>query len=280
MPINKTRLAEFRRELAALQNALSFDEHYRVIKAKFLDALARGQFQDMSQRQAERFIDTFFKPEHAKFVKKIFSTFNDVLDLLNTLYQDLGVEVKRDFTKIRAIEAINRTRLGDYEEKSVQAIARAIRQGIAHGDNFRKITRRLIGIDEKVTMYADTIARTQVKGYARTAKAEKARLGEVFFYEYVGIIRRTTRPFCLALIGTAHHIDRIQKMRNGNLNPVLQYCGGWNCHHDWEPDPFATKQTEAEEQISGKIIIFTPKNFGELERDYKQTLRGMQQKKN
>jgi len=278
MAIDKQRLQEFRRDLAALQAQLSFDEHYRVIRAKTLDALSRGLFKDLNQAQMQRFIERNFKPEHAKFIKKIFNTFNDVLSVLNELYKDLGVDVERNFNTLRAIESVNRTRLGDYEDNAVKAIARVIRVGITKNENFREITRRLIGTDEKVTLYADTIARTQVKGYARTAKAEKARIAEVFLYEYAGILRRTTRPFCRALLGTTHHIDRINQMRNGNLNPVWQYCGGWNCYHDWEPDPFAKKQTEAEEQISGNIIIFSPKNFGEIERDYKKILREVQAK--
>ena len=58
------------------------------------------------------------------------------------------------------------------------------------------------------------------------------------------------------MVGTTHHIDQIQKMRNGNRKPVETYCGGWNCLHDWGPDPFAdeadpgsfqTRQDQGEE---------------------------------
>lgn len=282
MPIDRHRLTQFRREITQLQDSLSFDEFYRVIKAKILDALIRDNgrlFSELSANQQRSFVERLFKPEHAKYVAKIFSTYNDVLDVINQLYQDIGVNISRDFSKIRAIEEVNRTRLGDYQENAVRDIAKVLRAGIVKGENFRQITRRLIGIDEKVTSYADTIARTQVKGYARVAKTEKARIAEVFLYQYVGIIRRTTRPFCLALIGTTHHINRIRKMRNGNLETVLNYCGGWNCHHDWEPDPFAKNQDDADEQIVGKVRIFSPKNLGELEVEYKETLKKLREKK-
>lgn len=30
-------------------------------------------------------------------------------------------------------------------------------------------------------------------------------------------------------------------MRNGNLEPVIENCGGWNCIREWEPDPTASE---------------------------------------
>ena len=286
MAINKKRLQEFRREISGLQSQLSFEEFYRVIRAKILDSLSRDDarsFKDLTAAQQRQFIERLFRPGHEDYTKKIFRTFGDTLDVVNELYKDLGVDINRDFSKIRAIEKVNLANLGDYKDSTVKDIQTVIRKGLIEGENFKEITRRLQTLDEKVVGYAETIAKTQVKGYARIAKSEKARIAEVFLYEYTGIVRAVTRPFCNALIGTTHHIDRIHKMRNGNKEPVITYCGGWRCVHDWEPDPFAKKESDGEWQettISGRTIkVYSSASLSSLVSGYKQTIKTLRDQK-
>jgi len=285
MAINKKRLQRFRAEIADLQSTLSFEEFYRTIKAKILNALSfdSSAFKELSAAQQRRFVARLFKTGQGQYAIKIFQTFDDTLDVVNTLYKDLGVDASRDFSKIVAIEKINRAELGDYGESSIKDIQTVIRKSLIDGDDVKQIARRLKTLDEKVVHYADTIARTQVKGYARLAKAEKARLAEVFLYEYTGPIIKTTRPFCLALIGKTLHIDTINKMRNGNKEPVRTYCGGWNCHHDLEPDPFAKNETVGEWQeitISGRTVkVYSSSNLGSLVSGYKQTIKTLRDRK-
>jgi len=286
MAIDRKRLQTFRREIADLQNQLSFEEFYRVIRAKILDALARDDgrlFKELSISQQRRFIERLFKPGYEEFVKKIFSTYNATLDVVNDLYKDLGVDISRDFSKIRAIEEVNRQTLGVYTRSTVKDIQKVLRIGLTKGENFKQITRRLQTLDEKVVTFAETIARTQVKGYARLAKSEKARIAEVFFYEYTGIIRAVTRPFCRAMIGSTQDIDTISKMRNGNKEPVITYCGGWRCVHDWEPDPFAKVASAGEWQeveFGGRTMkVFSEKSLASLVGEYEQRLRAARQEK-
>lgn len=42
----------------------------------------------------------------------------------------------------------------------------------------------------------------------------------------------------------------IFRLKNGNLEPVIENCGGWNCIHEWEPDPTAT----IADTVKGKTI--------------------------
>jgi hypothetical protein len=53
----------------------------------------------------------------------------------------------------------------------------------------------------------------------------------------VGLRRDSIRPFCSEHLNQTYHIDEINEMNNGNRNPVLENCGGWNCIHEWEPVP-------------------------------------------
>lgn len=279
MAIDRKRLAEFRKQLTALQKSVGFQEHWLSIAAKILDAISKELFAHLTTSQQRQLLQKLFRPDNAQFVDEVFRAFNATLEIVNTLYDDLGVDIQRDFSKIRAIEKINRTYLGDYEEDAVRDVHRELRIGLFRNENVRQITKRLAGVGGKVTFFADTIARTQIKGYGRTAKAEKARIGEVFFHQYVGIIRPTTRPFCEALINTTHHIDDINKMRNGNLEPVVQFCGGWNCYHDWEPDPRATKSTVAHFQEVGKMRVKTEANINKLIKEYPNKLKRAREKK-
>jgi len=277
MPIDRKRLAQFVREIQALQRSLSFDEFYEIVRAKVQDALARGLFKDLTLTQTRNVVSRYFRPEHQKFVAQIFDSYNQVIEIVNSHYNDLGVDISRDFAKIAAIEKINRTILGEYEESSIDQISKAIRKSLTEGLNERELRKRLIGIDDKVTVYARTIARTQVKGYARASKSEKARLAEVIFFEYVGIKRKTTRPFCRALLDTTQHIDKIRKMRNGNLEPVETYCGGWNCHHDWEPNPSFKNETKGmSEQVfndgARRVKLWTHRDMGQIIEEYKRDI--------
>lgn len=277
MAIDRKRLTEFRQRLDALFATVSFEERWRTVAAKILDMLSRDAFRKLSAIERRQAIQRLFRPENARFVDAVFDAFENVLKTINELYSDLGVDVNRDFSKIRAIERISLTQLGDYEDGMVKAILRELREAITRNENVKQVTRRLGRLGGRASFYAETLARTQLKGYGRTAKAEKARLGEVFFYEYVGILRPTTRPFCESLIGTTHHIDQINEMRNGNLEPVLLYCGGWNCYHDWEPDPFATQSTLARLQEIGdgkrKLVVRTEANLPKLVEDYREKFR-------
>ena len=280
MAIDRDRLQAFLREMRALQNSLSFDEHYEVFRAKIEDAISRARaFKELSRTQQRQFVESFFKPEHAKFATKIVRDYLEVLDIVNQIYEDLGIEIQRDFTKVRAIEQVNRTQLGDYEESAVKSIAKSLREGLARGDNFKEIRKALIQVGGKVTTYADVIARTQVKGYARVAKSEKARIAEVFIYEYVGIRRKTTRPFCRAMIGMSCHADTIRKLNNGQLTPILTYCGGWHCFHDWEPNPSAKAETKGatlqDAVHSGhRLVVFSTRSLESVIEEYDREQKG------
>lgn len=246
MAIDKDRYNAFNAEIAELQDSLEFETFYEVFKAKLFDWVSSlgSSGPDYSQRLLAREVSQLFSPELAKYANDILGSYNTVLERLNDRYEDLGNNVERDFSRVRAIEKLTEARLGQYKKSTVASIAKVLRADLLAGENSKTIAKNLRAkVDGKANFYADTIARTGVKGYSRAAKYEKALIGEVFFLEYVGIIRKGTREFCRIMRGTTHHIDDIKRMKNGNLEPVETFCGGWRCHHDWEPDPFAKQGT-------------------------------------
>jgi len=240
---NERRYKQFRDELAALVREVSPVEQIRMFEARVLNLLARADLRPSELSRLKRQVEDLFGDTIAPWKDRLFEKYSEILDVVNTLYDDLPVDVTRDMARIRTIEMANAAELGDYDEAVARAVQRAVREGITEGDRVRELERRIAEVGGKAEVYARTLAQTQIKTVARGAKAEKARVAGVQYYEYVGIERDTTRAFCRHLIGETLHVDTIHQLRNGNREPVLLYCGGWNCIHDWEPDPFATAPT-------------------------------------
>jgi hypothetical protein len=263
--INRERAQKFQQEINALLQTLSFDSQYAIFKSQLLDYLSGliGK-ETPDQRELQNALGRMFNPQLGQFTRDVLKEFNTVIDLVNTDYKDMGVDVARDFPKLRAIEQTLKTNLGNYKDSTIRDINKKLRKGLIAGDNYRKIARELAKADDKSRFFAETIARTQVKAYGRVSKNTKSEIAAIVYFEYIGILRPTSREFCKLLVDTTHHIDDIRKMRNGNREPVLEFCGGWNCHHDWEPDPFATSATpgkKIEKQVGRKKLkVITPKD--------------------
>jgi len=245
MAINKKRAREFAGNIQDLMNELQFGEFYETFRAKMFDVIAKRELDVESLRSAIRKIKRIFDPEFAKYIDLVFSDYNEAVNLINQHYDDIGGDISRNFDKIQAIEKVNLSRLGDYSKAATREISKKVRKGILEGKTSGEIAKALADTDDKVKFFADTIARTQVKGYSNALKLEKSRLGEVFFMTYFGFVRSNSRVFCRALLeetDPTFHVNDISQMRNGQIEPVRVYRGGYNCNHDWEPDPFFKKE--------------------------------------
>lgn len=246
MAVDRERYKEYKGEVDALRKDLSLDDNFDAVESKLLDYLAKNDVDPEDTLRIRTVSRQLLDDELEPFVDRIFSRYEDLIDVVNTLYDDLGVDVTRDLQRVRAIEHITSHELGEYKESTVQQITRSLRKGLFEGDRTEELIKRIMPASKKARLYGRTIAQTHIKAYGRAMKAEKARIAEVEYYEYVGVVRPVTRPFCRWLVGTTHHVHDIRKMSNGNRDPVLTYCGGWNCVHDWEPDPFAKASSDGE----------------------------------
>ena len=269
-----------------LQSELGVKEFRKNMRAKLLDLLAKqgNDLDGKSLEQLKSVVRPVFGSEFPEFVRSVFSKYNDTIDLINDLYDDLGVDIQRDFSRVAAVEETDYKRLGQYSDDSIEAISRTLKRGFVEKKTSKEIARDLRRVNDTVAYYADTLAKTQVKAYGRVLKEEKARIADVQRFEYVGLVRPTTRPFCLALIGRTFHLKAISQMRNGQLGPVLQYCGGYNCNHDWEPDPFAKKEDETpgewqEIELGKRVVkVFSPDDLADLKDEFDRNLREKQRK--
>jgi hypothetical protein len=238
------RWKNYQQNVSDFATNIGAEETAAVIQAKVLDFLSRdfSAVKDMSAQELQRHIETLFSRNYAPFIDQAFRQYDSLLNLVNVLYNDLGYELNRDLPKIQRLEVINQQRLGKYTEDESQRIQRAIRKSLKEGAMVSDVEKALQGISKRVTFYSETLARTQLRAYGREAKNEKARVAEVEYFQYVGAFReKKIRPFCRKYYLETLHLDAIRDLddylETGQMKPVLRYCGGWNCVHDWEPAP-------------------------------------------
>lgn len=236
MAVNQARYQRFQADLVALQKSLTRPSYFKALESKLLDYVARNQPTDDASLRIE--ITRLFDDEFNPFVRRVFQTYDDVLAAVNQHYAELAVDVARDVARIQAIERANAADLGQYRADTLARIQQATREALFSDEGAEALADRIGATSDRARDFARTLAQTQIMVVGRVAKTEKARLADVHYFEYVGIVRETTRPFCEDLAGTTHHLDAIHQMRNFNKEPVIDNCGGWNCVHEWEPDPF------------------------------------------
>lgn len=242
MAIDRPRYDRWRDDLAAIVDRLPATELAATIKAKVIDLVRREAARDdLSLREIRQLVDQLLGDDLAGYGRAIVDTYERIVELTNEHYDDLGLDVARDFDRIRAVEAANSIDIGKYSSATKDRVAREVRAALATGETVEELIERIRPIDQKTEFYARTLGQTLIKRHGRALKNEKARRAEVDTFEYVGVVRPTTREFCRRHAGRTYALDTILGLSNGNLEPVIENCGGWNCVHDWEPDPFATE---------------------------------------
>ncbi|MEQ9309701.1 MAG: hypothetical protein RLN90_09615 [Balneolaceae bacterium] len=249
MPINRKRLKEYLEELGKLQDDVGDIQFVKVFEQRLLDALARELLNVDDVEFLIQEIDRLFTVDLSGFDTQILTKYNEVLELVNELYDDLGSDVARQFQQLQALEQVNRLQLREYKDSTVEAIAKAVSKGVKEEFNFADLVAEIKPISDKAETYAETLARTQVKRYSRQSKLQKAELAGVNIFVYVGSRGVNTRDFCNELLGVRFSLEQIQRLDNRNLNPPIINGGGWNCVHEFEPDPTASEPDAEAEAI-------------------------------
>lgn len=238
-----TRAEEFKKHLEEIQRQIGFKPFLGVIQDKLIDYAAKNPDADIAEILIE--VKKVFPPEYKKYVDLAFDKYDDVIELTNYYYEDIGTPLTRKVNDLRALEKTDRIRYGEYGERTIKRITDIVHKVLLDEPDRKTLEQSLIKKvdDARVAFYADTIAWTQVKAFGRAGKSIKANIAEIFFFDYFGPRRETTRPECIwALIkktfSTAEIEQQDSKSWRGQIKPFKVYCGGWNCAHDLEPNPF------------------------------------------
>lgn len=266
MAINRERLKQFQKELNRILEQLDATERVRTAETRIAAALRRTDIDAQNTEQLRRILREILDDNVNPIVDDVLQRYETTADLIDSLYSDdLGINIQRDWQRLRAIETTTAQEWGQYKERTIRNLTEVTREELLDGATGRQLQRRIVNeMEGKAVRHAQAIAETQVNTYSRAVKDEQAQRAGVDIFEYVGPVRSVTRPFCRALQGTSHTRAHIQRMRNGNREPVIINCGGWRCVHAWEPDPFADSADDGTFHTPdpGVVIRTTPVGLG------------------
>lgn len=262
------RFQAYMDEMLLLQGRIGDPLFIRRFEVQLFDLLASGQIQQTEIELILQEMDMLFDAEFVEFQGRFETGYNEVLSLVNDKYSDIGGDISREVQQMRRIEITNEMQLGEYTETTRQAIKQTIEAGIREEKSVAELEAEIADVNSRAAFYAETLTRTHLMRYGRIGKFEKALIAGVDIFAYLGVLRDTTRPFCRALLHGRYKIADIERFTNGNLEPVIENCGGWNCIHDWEPDPTATDNEvvtgpliDLDESPGATVIINNPANL-------------------
>jgi len=133
--------------------------------------------------------------------------------------------------------------------------AREESRWLLYGDDMALVAKRaILGSVFEGTTLSDTVdmiveqmgatladatrdARTFVNGYARNVQSHIAEVAGLKHFLYVGPLDKITRPFCRPLVGKVLTEKQVGELRNGQIEPVITYAGGFSCRHHFNPVP-------------------------------------------
>lgn len=105
---------------------------------------------------------------------------------------------------------------------------------------FTELRNTLINKANILPRYAGTIGNTQLAALDRVGRDLQADRAGIKHLRYSGVLDGLTRPFC------RQNLDRVETrevwasmQNNVRPQPVLKYCGGFNCRHRlilWRPE--------------------------------------------
>jgi len=147
---------------------------------------------------------------------------------------DLRLAAARSDEAARLTEAFDgamrNIRVGLYQD-TAEAVTEAVLMQRVDSEAIRTL------LEQKVANVAAARAQTMAAVGAfnqvhRLALADKANLSH---FLYSGTIKHNTRAFCRACLDRVFRRDQIDQLKNGLLEPVMIYKGGWRCRHSWLP---------------------------------------------
>lgn len=160
-----------------------------------------------------------------------------------TFYRDLGVTVPSLADAVRKRETAQRVTksLENGMQIASQELKRetleAVEEEIASPGSISReaIRDRLEESVDEATDVAETHARTSVNAYNQTYRDELATSAGLDRFLYAGNLQANSRRFCIAHVNGVYTREQISQMKNGQLEPVRTFCGGYNCRHSWVP---------------------------------------------
>lgn len=182
-------------------------------------------------------IKEYFHPEFIQIYDSLVNYYPQVIISVRNLYQVINNKSKsnndsfeRDFllTDSDLIEIDKK-----YNDKLLLLFLNCIKEQI----NYKEFTESIISLNTDLTIFASIIAKTIIAFNRRYSSLWNSQIGGIKYYEYVKSYS-CNRRFCKVNSGKHFHINKIMKMDNKEIGPVIFFGGGLGCTHFFEADPF------------------------------------------
>jgi hypothetical protein len=217
-----------------------------TIKVQIEEAVGSDLYRVL--RSGEREIDKLFSygdpltvgiPDLEEIVDDVIKNINRTTDKGMDLGRDKLIELQNSIKEVLQFDyPIDFNLLPYSSQDSSQTIAemRAILSNYRSGKLTSDRTRRILKSRLNVPInQADAFAITQLAGFDNETSKTIASLGGLRSALYWGGRGPFTRPFCVNLIdlNRVWTEAQIRAMDNHQGLPVIRYCGGYRCVHEW-----------------------------------------------
>jgi len=146
----------------------------------------------------------------------------------------VSTTVSRSNSRLTAFEQVNFTRFGKLGDDSITALDKLFKQAAKENWSAPRLTQELSTLGGRVGQYSAAIADTALRGWDRTVTATKAEIAGIDKALYDGpALLPTSHQFCVEHYQGIYTREEIENMENGQLEPVITYCGGYQCRHRW-----------------------------------------------
>ena len=183
----------------------------------------------------DRYMKEDMSDEVFKLLDKRLSDYDKVAERLGLRNAVIGDNIAQ-FDFIRQKTAVMAESFTTGSQKAQQIIQDALtgaRYSIERGSlGVETLKSALIQHAGVAPKYAGTVSNSMTMSIDRSVSAEQAKRAQLNEMRYTGSVRKNTRTFCLEWVGQVRSVDFWRELNNDTgPNPVIEFCGGWNCVH-------------------------------------------------
>ncbi len=253
-----------------------FDKIYSILKDLSLDTEGKIKTTIQNLKIINRVKSELYtitdNPEYQGKVEELQSTIGSISKVQTAYY----AKTFKDFTKPKSVEEIEKITWNNtvdslmesgINENVINDAADIVEQHIRDGSSLTTIVddlkERIVTsaeVDSKLVSYSKQIINDTLTGFSRNYHSIVTSDLELVWFEYLGALMDTSRPFCEAMVDKHYvHISEFSKCAHGNIDGkkislqglmpgtngdnLQNRCGGYNCNHQLIPVPTSTIPT-------------------------------------
>ncbi len=218
---------------SADKNLTGFIERYKALLIETAES-------EDDLRKLDKFIRDNADNVAAEMIKEVVREFDQVAQVEDDFFRALPVDHEASAVSSQEKAAVFRGFMQGMQSSFLEIsyaqrdiIRRAIRKQISAGLDQQELQRSFVDAGSKLQQYSYTLAHTTLSGVSQNYSNLSADKAGLDYAWYCGTLTPSTRPFCKERLDKVYRLDDIDAMSNGQIEPVITYCGGYNCRHRW-----------------------------------------------